>query len=346
MRPQILSKVVPSRSDHLIRGNLGSPRYISRERGILAYTSSSKPIDMAPILGKRKKRNELSIDTSGTDTSSPERNLEHLQDFFRTHFEATFEPIENTRVQSASAAVDAQVCNEGKSDWEGLSGEENSPDTAVTIMEHGKPTKRGEREEFRRGNLGGFMVRYTVKTPCTHRRADSVTQTTRPPSSLDQPLSAARKKQPDISRLDHAVTDAADIKKDLALQRLLKESHLLDSHSSLSHVGSKRHKALDLRLLDLGSKTSILTQQKMPLAHRKGIATKRSEKEEGRRREAKENGVILEKAVKSTKGFKARRERGLGAPSVGKFKCGMLKLSQRDVADIVGPKKPSNGKGR
>ena len=82
----------------------------------------------------------------------------------------------------------------------------------------------------------------------------------------------------------------------------------------------------------------------MPFAHRKGITAKSLEREEIRRREAKENGVILEKAVKSRKALEAKRERGLGAPSVGKFKGGMLKLSQKDVADIVGPRKPSNGK--
>ena len=109
--------------------------------------------------------------------------------------------------------------------------------------------------------------------------------------------------------------------------------------------GRNRHKAVDLRLQSLGSKSSTLKQQKMPLAHRKGIVAKAADREDRRRREAKENGVILEKAVTSKK-TRVKRQRGVDAPSVGKFRGGMLKLSKKDVADIQGPKKMSVGKIR
>ena len=155
----------------------------------------------------------------------------------------------------------------------------------------------------------------------------------------------AKPKQPKPVESEEAATDAENLKKDLALQRLLKESHLLESRSSLSLSGQNRHKALDLRLQDLGSKSSIYTQQKMPLAQRKGIIAKATRKDESRRRDAKENGIILEKAVKGKKKPEARRQRGIGAPSVGKFHGGMLKLSRKDVAEIVGPKKTLRGKG-
>lgn len=113
----------------------------------------------------------------------------------------------------------------------------------------------------------------------------------------------------------------------------------MDSASSLSHVGQNRHKALDLRLQDMGSKSSIFMQQKMPLAQRKGIKAKSAEREELRRRQAQENGIILEKASKSRSKESSSRQRGIGAPGVGKFHGGMLKLSKKDVADIEGPKK-------
>lgn len=137
---------------------------------------------------------------------------------------------------------------------------------------------------------------------------------------------------------DESSTDAANLKKDLALQRLLKESHLLDPQSSLSHSGQNRHKALDLRLQDMGSKSSVFAQQKMPLAQRKGIAAKATKREELRRREARENGIILEKAAKSKTKYDSMRQRSIGASSVGKFHGGMLKLSKKDVAAIEGPK--------
>lgn len=94
----------------------------------------------------------------------------------------------------------------------------------------------------------------------------------------------------------------------------------------------------------MGSKTSVFAQQRMPLAQRKGITAKATEREELRRREAQENGIILEKVAKSKKKGDSMRQRGMGAPSVGKFQGGMLKLSKKDVAEIEGPKKNARRK--
>ena len=94
-----------------------------------------------------------------------------------------------------------------------------------------------------------------------------------------------------------------------------------------------------MRLQELGSKTSLYAQPKMPLSHRRGIVARSIEKEEARRREAQENGIILEKAAKARKGSEARRQRSIGAPTVGRFQGGVLKLSKRDVANIQGPRK-------
>jgi hypothetical protein len=94
----------------------------------------------------------------------------------------------------------------------------------------------------------------------------------------------------------------------------------------------------------LGSKTSILKQEKMPMSHRKGIITKNSEKEDRRRREARENGIILEKA-KMKKTSEGMRDRGVGAPGVGKFSGGTLKLSKKDISDIEGPQRGRGGRG-
>lgn len=77
----------------------------------------------------------------------------------------------------------------------------------------------------------------------------------------------------------------------------------------------------------------------MPMAQRRGIAAKAAGKEESRRKEAKENGIILEKVTGEKKRNISRRERGIGAPTIGRFKGGMLKLSKKDVVDIEGPKK-------
>lgn len=128
-------------------------------------------------------------------------------------------------------------------------------------------------------------------------------------------------------------------KNDLALQQLLRESHLLETSratSKLAPFGTNRHKALDLRLQALGAKKSILKQENMPMSHRKGIQGKAARREESRRKEARENGIVLETAVKMKKAEK-KRERGVGGPSVGRFRGGTLSLSRRDLASIKGP---------
>lgn len=152
-----------------------------------------------------------------------------------------------------------------------------------------------------------------------------IVQTTKPPTPTpgSKPASSmAKRKNQDSADPDEATTDAANLKKDLALQRLLKESHLLDSQSSLSHSGQNRHKALDLRLRDMGSKSSIFRQQKMPLAQRKGILAKATERESNRRRTAQENGIILEKAIRSKKKDKGKRQGASVLRALANFKAG------------------------
>jgi hypothetical protein len=95
----------------------------------------------------------------------------------------------------------------------------------------------------------------------------------------------------------------------------------------------------------LGSKTSILKQEKMPMAHRRGIVAKQSEREDKRRKEARENGIILEKAKMGKKSSDGKRDRGVGAPGVGKFAGGTLKLSKKDIFSIEGPKRSAASRG-
>lgn len=81
------------------------------------------------------------------------------------------------------------------------------------------------------------------------------------------------------------------------------------------------------------------------MSHRKGIIAKQAQREDTRRREARENGIILEKAKMGIKkGSDGKRDRGVGAPSVGKFSSGTLKLSKKDISEIEGPRKTFTGK--
>ena len=142
------------------------------------------------------------------------------------------------------------------------------------------------------------------------------------------------------------VVETINLKHDLDLQRLLKESHLLEKAKSSTSLSEPRHKATDMRVQSLGSSSSIFDQSKMPLSHRRGITAKAASRESVRRKEARENGIILEKASHSTKSIGMRRDRGVDVPSVGRFRDGMLKLSKQDVASIQGPARGRGKRGK
>jgi len=135
------------------------------------------------------------------------------------------------------------------------------------------------------------------------------------------------------------------------LQRLLTESHLLNDDIGSGPAGKNRLKAVDLRLKSLGAKTSLLEQKNMPMSHRKGINAKKAEKESLRRREAKENGIILERVTgaddkssssKSHNKHQALRG-GVSGHSIGKFRSGTLSLSKKDVSSLT---RPTSARGR
>ena len=147
--------------------------------------------------------------------------------------------------------------------------------------------------------------------------------------------------------MEEGGSETANLKHDLDLQRLLNESHLLEQAKGSTDLGTHRHNAMDTLLTSLGSKASLFGQGKMPLAHRKGIVAKAESREALRRKEAQENGIVLEKFMRSAVQSKGKRERGVDAPAVGKFRGGTLRLSKDDIAGIQGPRlPPGRAKGR
>lgn len=136
---------------------------------------------------------------------------------------------------------------------------------------------------------------------------------------------------------------------DLALSRLISESHILGASNPFNAIGAAasgseakaftegrtRKITTDMRLQKLGSKESIFTQQKMPMGMRKGINTAKQDREDKRRREAKENGIILETAVKKGRTrSKGKGDVAVDMPGMGKFRNGELRLSTREVKAV------------
>ncbi|KAI8671440.1 hypothetical protein NCS57_00619300 [Fusarium keratoplasticum] len=296
------------------------------------------------VLGKRKARSEPSI------------SKEDAAAIFRRHFEAQFAPLPGADVESKSKATkrdddedatsvdsdeedDEEEGSEDGDEWGGLSDDEQSEEEeeeevpTIEVVDHSgaqppKPTTMSKRE------LKAFM-------------------SSRPPDQT------SRKAEPSTAPAASSSTLPEDapslLAQDLELRRLLAESHLLaPAINGAGHAvaakafdaGRTRNKATDLRIQALGSKISIHKQEKMPMNMRKGIVAAAGAREAKRRREAKENGVILERET----GKKGRRERkrdfGVDRPGVGRLKGAELRLSDRDIRGIEGSRDAFGRRGR
>ncbi|KAI0841739.1 hypothetical protein F5Y06DRAFT_198627 [Hypoxylon sp. FL0890] len=296
---------------------------------------------MATILGKRKSR---------AQKAEPSVSQEEAQEIFRRHFEAQFAPLEPAHPISKNAPVDEPEDLRSDSDdvsedsWDGLSGSESgseseaddsSPSTLVEVVQVVSHTS---------------SLPALSNDPLSKRESKAYLSSRIPSSSIDPSSSSTTS-----SKKSKATTDEdapSLLKNDLALQRLLSESHLFSgsghNEGNTEHAGRNRHLATDLRLSALGSKTSIYKQVKMPMAHRKGINAAAAMREAKRRKEARENGIILERPASGAAKGKStirKRERAVDAPAVGKMRNGMLKLSKRDIVEIQGSDRGSGRRG-
>lgn len=291
---------------------------------------------MAPTLGKRKRVSRAELEQASRSPSpSSESNgsgAENLQAIFRRAFEAKFKPlpVETKKPKLEEAQIEYEnEDEEEESDWSGISDDESTNQVEVIEL---KDTRHA-RDETEKAEKKAFM-------------------TSKPPSSTSSSLAPTKSTVKKPQEDDNDPTDKTNLKNDLALQKLLRDSHILSTSSSgtstptlttsLSATGSQRHKSTDLHLLTLGAKSSVFTQKNMPMAQRKHELAKKRGMEEKRRARAKEAGIVLEVQRSSSekkgkgKGVGERRERGVGGPSVGRFKGGTLSLSREDVRSITG----------
>jgi len=276
-------------------------------------------------------------DSSSQDT---EGAVGDLQATFRRHFESEFEPLEQTRRPTGNTAaylVEDAASSHDQSDWDELSSKEEE---IVLVVENTGPQIYNT---FSKAEFRVFMVsEHSVQRYLN--QSDFEEQDSKPPSSKSK---AAINKPPTKVQQEDGTSETEEhvnLKNDLVLQRLISESRLVDNSKNRTATRI-RQKVTDLRLRSLGSKFSILEQGTMPMSHRKGIIGKADQRDDRRRREAKDNGVILE-TVTWKKKRQGKRVRSVGGPAVGKFKGGTLKLSKKDVAEITGPRLGTMMKGK
>ncbi|KKK23611.1 hypothetical protein ARAM_002852 [Aspergillus rambellii] len=296
------------------------------------------------MIGKRKRDTSVVSRSKAGDNerkSSATTNPD-AHDIFRKFFEAEFQPLDLPAPKSARVDESDSEENEDNYDsqgsgseseseleleWDGLTDEEDEDEEEEEVDEDEDDEVEVEVVEYLAPSKAGNLM---------DKKARKAFMTAKPPSLSTEAKTTTNRSTKTKTKAEdeeEKTSEAQNLKNDLALQRLLKESHLLESASELAPTGKNRHKALDLRMQELGAKKSLY-HQKMPSSIRKGIKAKAATKEEKRRREARENGIILEKPAPKFKGSSGRRERGVGGPSIGKFAGGTLNLTKRDIAVV------------
>ncbi|KAI1364134.1 hypothetical protein F5Y08DRAFT_307572 [Xylaria arbuscula] len=285
---------------------------------------------MSTVLGKRKSRVQ-----KADPSVDPDEVQAKLARCFAAQFPSLLSlakpiPASNPEIKEGELASDSEGSDDNS--WDGLSEDEegdnsSTPSTVVEVVSH--------------------TDAYSATTSTLDKRESRAWLSSRPPLPTSTDSSSSKDKK---GKATTAEEDAPSLlKNDLALQRLLAESHLFssagiggrgDSGDATEHVGRNRHLATDLRLSALGSKASIYKQAKMPMSMRKGINAAAEGRETKRRQEARENGIVLERPAASSavgkKAAKGKRSGAIDAPSIGRMNNGMLRLSKKDIAELDG----------
>ncbi|KAL5604450.1 hypothetical protein BROUX41_002420 [Berkeleyomyces rouxiae] len=292
------------------------------------------------VSSSRKRKAPSSALPTGTEPA------ESVQDIFRRHFEAQFAPLPEP-IKAPEPIQDTEENDlEDVDEWDGLSAEEEDSDNEpVEVVDHSSTTPQ----------ISTTMSKHERKTFMSNKPLDLT-------ACAPTPTNKASPGEDDADDENSATL----LKQDIELQRLLAESHLLAQPTARLHVvsnadklfadGKLRRKTTDMRVQALHhSAGSTLTQANVPMHIRKGRAAAQASREDKRRRQARENGIILERKGGDAEGSAKRRKKsgGSGAgprvdmPGVGRMNGAELRISERDVKSIEGPRRSfGRDKGR
>ncbi|PNY24394.1 Swr1-complex protein 5 [Tolypocladium capitatum] len=296
------------------------------------------------VLGKRK-------------APEPAVSQEDANEIFRRHFESRFEPLEASK-ENKTEDETKEVDDEDE-EWGGLSDDEISDD------DEGKRLERllgedaiADETQVQTVEVVDHSSSQAPKPTSMSKRELKAFMSSRPPDQTANPKDDTTATATAIPSTTLPEDAPSLLAQDLELRRLLAESHLLSRNSSTSlsasaaaepksfAAGRTRQKATDLRIQALGSGISIHTQEKMPMNMRKGMVAAAGAREAKRRREARENGVILEKETGKKRRRGGGRDAAVNRPGVGRLRGAELRISERDVRSIEGGRDAFGRRGK
>ncbi|OLL22794.1 hypothetical protein NEOLI_004687 [Neolecta irregularis DAH-3] len=187
-----------------------------------------------------------------------------------------------------------------------------NPETTVVEFKEFKESKLNNAAPILRESRNSFM-------------------SSKPPSSK----TAAQLKHSRGTDDDDDDDDSINLKHDVALQRLLRESHLLHKEASsergLELTGKSRIKALEQYATSLGGKVKA---DRTPMRIKRGIKEKAQKRKEKNAREAMEAGIVTSKEKKVKKRV-FKKNSGLdNLHRVGKFKGGTLSINESEIRRV------------
>jgi hypothetical protein len=167
-------------------------------------------------------------------------------------------------------------------------------------------------------------------------------------SAKQDPAPGKRRRKAEAG--EEASDSEDDLKKDKALQRLLRDAHLLDGSADALEIqgGKARQQSIAEQLKRSGAKQA--TQRKMPAGMRLGIRDAQRKKAQVHEETMRENGIITAKKTAAEKQAdlprkKPRKERSLGTMAgVGRYKNGTLTISKREIDSVNGTGAKHGGK--
>lgn len=223
----------------------------------------------------------------------------------RKHFEAQFGSLESLGYSDKTKDIE----KESEEEFAGFS--ESESDSSDGKSEGDEPSEPDSITKVLAASpQGPKVVKFTVSSasaPYEQSKQEKKLMKSGKAQSIDS-----------IPQSTGKVDDSPDdIKKDIALQRLLEESHILASHGERhsgaeltmrtidydNPTGKSRVRALDSRFKNLASVNGAHNGmkprlEKMPMSMRKGMIKSREGKVSKYEREAKEAGVVLSKVQK------------------------------------------------
>lgn len=288
----------------------------------------------------KSKRPDLNNDESEEET--PEVVPKSVMDVFKRNFEQQFGKVEGLPSEDEEEDDEEDKDEDDDDDSE---KEENDSDLDIEMdQEYAHYNESEESEEPEDSEDEKPLVvkfndsSYTMDSLIEDKQQKKLFMSSktplqeRPPS----PKSRRNKSKPDED-------EQLNLDNDLALQRLIKESHIL-AEAGLSGVdistgitGKARHKTLESRLNDLGVKKS--KEGQIPMNMRKGMIAKSQERQATHIKQSREAGIILarpSKKVGEKEKKPVKRERGLKIASVGRETRHGLIISKSEIAKYSG----------